>query len=186
MPKKVDRVAERARLLDACFELIAREGYAAASMRRLAKAAGVTTGALYHYFADKQEILAAMFGLLLERDAGRFEDSFAADASKQERLDALYRFYTDNRAYLQDLLRVAIEVHRHEPTPESRGQVAAAMKGYRDTVARTLEVEPLVAQLAFSVLLGSITQEMLEPGSLDLTTHQAAVTQAWDLITAAA
>ena len=64
MPKIVDHNRQRNLIADACFELLATEGFAAMSMRRLAKSAGVSTGTLYHYFPDKDAILLHLFDLL--------------------------------------------------------------------------------------------------------------------------
>ena len=50
----------RAALIDAARELFGREGYAAVGTERVARHAGVTRGALYHQFADKSELFAAV------------------------------------------------------------------------------------------------------------------------------
>ncbi len=46
----------RARLLQAAFAEIHRNGYQAASLTDILTAAGLTKGALYHHFADKQAL----------------------------------------------------------------------------------------------------------------------------------
>jgi AcrR family transcriptional regulator len=45
------------RILEAATGVIAREGYEKASMRAVAKAAGVSLAGLYHYFESKERIL---------------------------------------------------------------------------------------------------------------------------------
>ncbi|MGH3177968.1 MAG: TetR/AcrR family transcriptional regulator, partial [Streptosporangiaceae bacterium] len=50
MPKVVDHAARRAELVDAAWRVIAEEGLEAATMRRIAEAAGCTTGRVTHYF----------------------------------------------------------------------------------------------------------------------------------------
>jgi AcrR family transcriptional regulator len=45
------------RILRAAADLIAREGYGSASMRAVAKAAGVSLAGLYHYFDSKEKML---------------------------------------------------------------------------------------------------------------------------------
>jgi AcrR family transcriptional regulator len=55
-----DREARRAALLNAAMRVIAEEGFAAASLRRVAQRAGVTTGAVTYYFANKEAMLAAV------------------------------------------------------------------------------------------------------------------------------
>ena len=55
-----DHEAKRAELLQAATAVIATEGYAKASMRRVAEYAGYTTGAVTYYFANKEDMILAM------------------------------------------------------------------------------------------------------------------------------
>lgn len=55
-----DREGKRAELLAAAISVIAREGYAGASMRKVAKQAGCTTGAVTYYFENKEDIVSAV------------------------------------------------------------------------------------------------------------------------------
>src|SRR6266576_3689600 len=48
-------------LVEAARELFAQDGYAAASLDAVVAKAGVTKGALYHHFAGKRELFAAVF-----------------------------------------------------------------------------------------------------------------------------
>ena len=53
--------ATRAALLTAARPLFAARGYAGVGTEELVRAAGVTRGALYHQFAGKEELFAAVF-----------------------------------------------------------------------------------------------------------------------------
>ena len=57
MPKFVDVAERRAQLAAAAARIIGRAGIGAVTLREVAAEAGWTTGALTHYFADKQELL---------------------------------------------------------------------------------------------------------------------------------
>ena len=59
MPKIVDRVERRATIAAAAAEAIADEGIEAVTMKGIAARAGVTTGAVTHYFNDKDEVILA-------------------------------------------------------------------------------------------------------------------------------
>jgi AcrR family transcriptional regulator len=61
MPKVIDVDERRAELARAASRLIARSGLSAATMRDVAAEAGLTTGALTHYFADKRELMLHTF-----------------------------------------------------------------------------------------------------------------------------
>jgi AcrR family transcriptional regulator len=57
VPKIVDHDARREELVEATWRVIARAGMVGATMREIAREAGVSTGILAHYFADKEDLL---------------------------------------------------------------------------------------------------------------------------------
>jgi AcrR family transcriptional regulator len=59
MPKVVDHELRRAIVIEATCRVIATEGLEAATIRRIAKAAGCTTGLVTHYFSSKDDIVLA-------------------------------------------------------------------------------------------------------------------------------
>lgn len=69
--------ATRSALLAAARPLFAEHGYAAVSTDQIARAAGVTRGALYHQFAGKEELFAAVF----EEVEGEIADRLAAEVA---------------------------------------------------------------------------------------------------------
>lgn len=79
MPKVVDVEQRRAELTDAAARLIARSGIESATMREVAAEAGLTTGALTHYFADKHELLLTTFQASLSRRRSQRPPDESAD-----------------------------------------------------------------------------------------------------------
>jgi AcrR family transcriptional regulator len=69
------------RVLDAAEELLTRQGASAFTTARIAEAAGVPVGSVYHYFPDKEAIVEA----LAMRYWSDFEDLVAAAAETDER-----------------------------------------------------------------------------------------------------
>ncbi len=59
-PKDANSAETRRRILDAGRRLFAEQGYAGTSNRMLADAAGLTTGAIYHYFDSKLAVYTAV------------------------------------------------------------------------------------------------------------------------------
>jgi len=59
--KAAQSEATRAKLVRAGRKLFGKRGYADVGTEEIVRAAGVTRGALYHQFADKRELFAAVF-----------------------------------------------------------------------------------------------------------------------------
>ncbi|MEM6255549.1 MAG: TetR/AcrR family transcriptional regulator [Cyanobacteria bacterium P01_D01_bin.156] len=68
VPSPGDPKADKARaILAGAFEVFMAEGYASASMSRIAKAAGVSKPTLYSYFQDKEGLFVALVQQLLHK-----------------------------------------------------------------------------------------------------------------------
>src|SRR5271154_5002097 len=61
-----DREAKSAELIEAARYVIAREGYAGASLRKVAARAGCSTGAVTYYFANKEAMVATVAEALFD------------------------------------------------------------------------------------------------------------------------
>lgn len=75
---QVIRDATRGKILEAALGVFAEHGYAGASVRRIAEAAGMAPGLLYSHFEGKREVLRALFALSMED----VRASFAAAAGE--------------------------------------------------------------------------------------------------------
>jgi AcrR family transcriptional regulator len=67
VPKIVDHEQRREELAAAVWRIASREGLDAVTMRSVAAEAGWSTGALHHYFSDKEELLVFAFGTIAGR-----------------------------------------------------------------------------------------------------------------------
>ncbi|HET9891593.1 MAG TPA: TetR/AcrR family transcriptional regulator [Mycobacterium sp.] len=75
---QAERAAEtRAALIGAARPLFASVGFADASLETIVRNAGVTRGALYHHFADKTELFAAVFERVEAEMAARMGEAVA-------------------------------------------------------------------------------------------------------------
>jgi AcrR family transcriptional regulator len=94
--------AKRALVLDAARAAFFELGLEGASLREIAKRAGYTAGALYSYFASKEEVYGALLGESLERLNARVEAACAqARAGGETALlrssaSAFFEFYREN------------------------------------------------------------------------------------------
>ena len=79
MPKVVDHDERRAELAAAVWRLVSHEGLDALTVRRVAAEANCSTGALVHYFPDKEALVLFAFKTVADR-VGRRVDRTAADS----------------------------------------------------------------------------------------------------------
>lgn len=67
MPKIVDHESRRRQLAEATWRVIQRDGLEGVSVRNVAREAGMSVGALRHYFASQSELLSFALNLVGER-----------------------------------------------------------------------------------------------------------------------
>ena len=85
MPKRVDHEARRRAIAEAIFEVIGSRGLEAVSLRDVAAQAGVSMGAVQHYFASKEEMLLFALGHMRDRVLARMQAELAAIAEPTAR-----------------------------------------------------------------------------------------------------
>jgi AcrR family transcriptional regulator len=88
MPKIVDHAQRRDEIALVACRVVAEYGFERASMVRIAREAGYTTGMLAHYFESKQDIIIAALRLILKRIDERLARPAAA-AGRAELLELL-------------------------------------------------------------------------------------------------
>jgi len=82
MPKIVDHAQRRDEIAHVACKVVAHYGFEQATVARIARAAGYTTGMVAHYYESKQEIILAALRLMLlriEQRLTRERDSREAD-----------------------------------------------------------------------------------------------------------
>lgn len=67
MPKIVDHAKRRDEIALVACEVVANHGFEQATVARIARAAGYTTGMVAHYYESKQDIILAALRLILKR-----------------------------------------------------------------------------------------------------------------------
>lgn len=78
MPKIVDHDARRAEIAEVVLQLAVSEGLEAVSLRRVAAEAGISMGAVQHYFAGKQEMISHAFDTMSQVRAERVQRAVSA------------------------------------------------------------------------------------------------------------
>ncbi|GAB3206771.1 TetR/AcrR family transcriptional regulator [Marinactinospora thermotolerans] len=76
------------RLLSVATRLFAERGFERTSVQELVDAAGVTKGAMYHYFSSKDDLLYAIYQRVLAMQTRRLNEFAQAGGPVEERLRA--------------------------------------------------------------------------------------------------
>ncbi|MCX2954259.1 TetR/AcrR family transcriptional regulator [Lentzea sp. NEAU-D7] len=74
------------RLIDAATRLFADKGYERVAVQEIVEHAGVTKGAMYHYFGSKDDLLHEIYGRLLRLQTEHLEKIASSTGPVEERL----------------------------------------------------------------------------------------------------
>ncbi len=100
MPKVVDADQYRKQLLYQCFDLFAEKGYANVTTRQIAKALGISTGALYHYFPSKESLFEQLIEELACQDTQLIKSAITPQNTLAEGIARYGKLLLENREYL--------------------------------------------------------------------------------------
>ncbi|WP_336085632.1 TetR/AcrR family transcriptional regulator [Nocardia sp. SSK8] len=145
----------RATLMDACLRLIETEGLAAVSLRRVAREAGVSSGAPYHHFADRAALLSALSVDGFQQLAAELT---TAKADADSPLDALtrlaegyVRFSREHPAQFRLMFRP--ELSQPEKHPDAHAAGDAAFEILAGTVTEAVAAGVLPADRAATLAI---------------------------------
>jgi AcrR family transcriptional regulator len=104
------------RLIAAAIPLFAEQGYERTTVQEVVAAAGVTKGAMYHYFKSKDDLLYQIYHRILTVQTERLEHFVAIEGPIEERLrDAAIDVVTTTVENLEDLTIFFRSMHMLEP-----------------------------------------------------------------------
>lgn len=152
------------RIAAAAIAEFAEKGYAGASVRDIARRAGLTEGAMYRHYDSKEALARGLFRVNIERWSNGLEAAAGAGGPGfASRLRAMVRFFCaafdDNRALFAFLLlnqhgpARLIDPGRASPASVLERQLAAAMAAG--------EILPGDAALRAAAVLGAVLQPAL-------------------------
>jgi AcrR family transcriptional regulator len=174
MPRKVDHDERRRHIVEALLHIAGTEGLEAVSLREVAQGAGVSMGAVQHYFATKEEMiayaLAHWLGLSVhERFSARVRDRLGGRTDPGSLLRAVAAEYLphdeasrfDARVAVAFLARGAVDDSLHEPLGRAvagfTGTLAALLGQCPDPPFEARRLAGLLDGLRYALLLGSLT-----------------------------
>ncbi len=128
--------ARRRQILDGARACFARFGYEGATVRRLEEATGLSRGAIFHHFRDKESLFLA----LAEDDALRMAEVVAQQGLVQVMRDLLYPSDPNDVEHPADWLGTRLEVSRRLRTDqEFRARWAERSRQLTDATRQRLE-----------------------------------------------
>jgi len=93
-------------LLSSAEALFIKKNYADVTMEDIAEAAGVTKGAAYHHFANKESLYVAMMQSALEEHYALFQTAVASHGTCRERLIRLTRVFLELPREKRDVMKL--------------------------------------------------------------------------------
>lgn len=153
------------RLLAAATRLFAENGYENTSVQEIVTSAGVTKGAMYHYFAAKDDLLYEIYHRLLALQTERLERLAGGPGTPEERLRAAVIDVIDTSCEHLDGLTVFFR-SLHLLPEERRRAVRAERRRYHERFRALVEEgqrdgtfrADLPPDLAVNFLFGAVHQ----------------------------
>jgi AcrR family transcriptional regulator len=129
----------RQEMVFAAAREFARRGYDSTTMQDLAASMGLATGALYHYFGSKEQLLIEICDQLMEPLLARARELMRGDDPPEDKLRALLRMWVANVVgYRDHMLVFQQERHAIEAGSQWRG-VRESRKAFERLVQDALE-----------------------------------------------
>ena len=162
------RVALRAMVIDVAGAILAREGPAGLTMRRLAAALGCTTTVLYTMFSSKQGLIDAMYRQGFDRLTARMR-AIPRDAPPAERLRLSGLAYRENALASPQLYQLTFgaAAPEHTPGPEARAAAEASLEPLIEIVQACIDAglfrpeDPrFIAQVLTAAAHGAVSLEL--------------------------
>ena len=127
----------KARILEATFQRLAREGYGALSIREIAKDAGVNHALVNYHFKSKEQLVIAVLDEANRRLLARQERLYAAPGSYADKWAQARRFYENDLA--SGFVRVLMELHAASMSNPALGkEFRPRMNAWFDVVGKAV------------------------------------------------
>ncbi|WP_106396489.1 TetR/AcrR family transcriptional regulator [Actinocorallia populi] len=161
--------ARRDQLIGVTVDLVAERGYAAASLARIAQAAGLTKGAVLYHFASKDAVVAAAHAHVLNAlvaDVGAAVDAAPADRAPAAYVRRMIGHLTEHPDHARMIIEAMINVDR--PDAEARWRpLAALLRSAREARGLAPGTDPRTLALIVGGAIDAIIGERLQDAAYD-------------------
>lgn len=145
-PKIVDHDRRRDELARRSWPAFAANGYERVTTRELARAIGISPGALYHYFPTKQELFEHTIRIMAVDDAARIE-RFPRPEDSAQRTRLLLAFLEKNEERIRSLLFLLFDYLRSASGKAASDLYEESLGRYSEALAGYLELDdPLLTE----------------------------------------
>lgn len=140
MPKLGMGPIRREQICRAAATVIAREGFAGSTMRMVAEEAGVSTGMLNHYFANRQDLLTQALVFVSERAQCRTREAIQGIPAGRERIVALLESALADGQEVSETWRVWINAYGEAVRlAELRHTIESRLSSWYELIDEALE-----------------------------------------------
>ena len=163
----VERPDVRMKLLDAAEVVVREDGYAAATVRRIASKAGMTHQAVFYYFGSQDELLLA----LLRRTSELYCKKMEVALSSQHPLRAMWGLVSDQEATKLGLEFMAMANHNEAIREEIAANAVKIRLLETEAIGRHLEakgIEPRLSPQLVAILTNSFARLLVQEASLGI------------------
>ena len=164
------------KILDAAMKVFSSYGYEGASIRAIAKAAGISIGGVYLYFRNKEELYLNLIKDRIEEQDLTTKETVASAGSPEDALRAFLSLHLEYGIKNRELILINIREHgfafgREIKRKFLRSQIELLMKvlkeGITERVFRSCNTEE-AARIIMATLRGIVLSMVLE-GESDIT-----------------
>lgn len=177
-PLTITEQARRAQLVGVTIDLVARHGYAGASLARIAEAAGISKAAVLYHFPSKDAVVRAAYGSVLESLTGYVGaaiDSQTGAAAVEAYIRSLVAYMREHPAHTRMIVEALTEETGITGTPNAASR-RESVAGLIDAAKAAGDYEPDVEAQATAVIINgaidAIVSESLTDPDFD-TSHAA-------------
>lgn len=168
-----DPAEAKSLILGTAEKIMLEEGYAAVTVRRVAKSAGVSSTLLHYYYPTADDLLVALYRHSTAKDLESLERALSAE----DILAALWAYLTDSARTALGAEFLALANHRKA----IRTEIARYAEHARSLQARALErvleqpgseAAPC-SPLCLAMLLNSVSRNLIIEGSVGIASGHA-------------
>jgi AcrR family transcriptional regulator len=163
----------RAQLLKAADKIFSQKGYDGASMESIARKAGVTKGALYFHFKNKEEVFLAVIREITSKHSNYLSKQLAeahdAEIMLEKVIHYSYNMMEKRRNFTIEFWQQSFKIPRvHDYFEKSYNHMASELAAFMESHSRLTHREArTLIDLVHALMHGMLVQTICHKGNLN-------------------